>query len=166
MDSQSKIQKSVFSSIVILFPLDDEISSIFERFRGYLIDNEVNLLVNEFNHYRTNWSTNKFRMFLTNTLVVMRTWADSSVQVKHPSADEDWDIEESPSTRLTIADQMKSSAYYFFLSIVDYLQAAVRSKSSDRMSTDTEFEMWKRVVTNKWTRNEKVKEKSFMKIFH
>lgn len=92
----------------------------------------------------------------------MRTWADSPAQVKHPNVDEDWDIEESPSTCLTIADQMKTSAYYFFISIVDYLQAAVRSKPPDRMSTDTEFEMWKRVVTNKWTRNEKVTNESVL----
>ena len=100
-------------------------------------------------------------MFLTNTLVVMRTCADSPIQAKQSTQNEDWDIEESASVHLTLADQMKTAGYYFFLSIVDYLQSASRSKQADRMSHEMEFEMWKRVVTNKWTINEKV-----TKIFH
>jgi hypothetical protein len=99
--------------------------------------NEISLLLNEFNHYRTTWSTNKFRMFLTNVLVVMRTWADS----QQIDQNDDWDAEETISTNSTIAD---------------YLQSAATSGQSDRMSADVEFDMWKRIVTNKWTMNEKV----------
>jgi hypothetical protein len=117
--------------------------------------NEINLLLNEFNHYRTTWSTNKFRMFLTNVLVVMRTWADSQ-QIDQSDENEDWDAEETTSTNSTIADKMKTSAYYLFITIADYLQSAATSEQSDRMSADVEFDMWKRIVTNKWTMNEKV----------
>ena len=118
--------------------------------------NEINLLLNEFNHYRTTWSTNKFRMFLTNTLVVMRTWADSQLQVLAVDQNEDWDKEESTPTSSPIADKMKTSAHYLFISIADYLQSAVSATGLDRMSVDVEFDMWKRIVTNKWTMNEKV----------
>ncbi|CAF1003915.1 unnamed protein product [Adineta steineri] len=133
----------------------EEISSIFERFRQYLMINDINLLINEFNHYRTTWSTNKFRMFLTNALVVMRTWADSQQQIVKIDENEDWDAEEIPSTNSTIAEKMKASAHYLFISIVDYLQSAAKSGQTDRMPTDVEFDMWKRIVTNKWTMNEK-----------
>ncbi|CAF3398844.1 unnamed protein product [Rotaria sp. Silwood1] len=132
----------------------EEISSIFERFRQYLTTNDINLLLNEFNHYRTTWSTNKFRMFLTNTLVVMRTWADNQKQTIRTDQFEDWDTEETPTTNST-SDKMKVSAHYLFINIVDYLQSAVKSGQSDRMTADVEFDMWKRIVTNKWTMNEK-----------
>lgn len=138
------------------FFLGEEISSVFERFRQYLITNDIDHLINEFNHYRTAWSTNKFRMFLTNALVVMRTWADSQQQIISTDQTEDWDAEETPTTNSTIGDKMKISAHYLFINIVDYLQAAVASKQSDRMSVDIEFDMWKRIVTNKWAMNEKV----------
>jgi hypothetical protein len=95
-------------------------------------------------------------MFLTNALVVMRTWADSQQSMKITNENEDWDVEETSSTYSTIGEKMKTSAHYLFLAIVDYLQAAVTSKQSDRMSVDTEFDMWKRIITNKWTMNEKV----------
>ena len=134
----------------------EEISSIFERFRQYLMINDINLLVNEFNHYRTTWSTNKFRMFLTNVLVVMRTWADSQQQIVKIDQNEDWDAEETTSSSSPIAEKMKASAHYLFISIVDCLQLAVKSGQTDRMLTDVEFDMWKRIVTNKWTINEKV----------
>jgi hypothetical protein len=92
-------------------------------------------------------------MFLTNALVVMRTWADSKQQLKVPDENEDWDAEE---TTPTIGEKMKTSGHYLFLAIVDYLQASVSTKQADRMSADTEFDMWKRIVTNKWTMDEKV----------
>ncbi|CAF1016029.1 unnamed protein product [Rotaria sordida] len=133
----------------------EEISSIFERFRQYLMTNEINLLLDEFNHYRTTWSTNKFRMFLTNALVVMRTWADNQQQTVITNQFEDWDTEVVPTTNSTIGDKMKTTAHYLFINIVDYLQSAVRSGQSDRMPTDVEFDMWKRIVTNNWTMNEK-----------
>ena len=88
-------------------------------------------------------------MFLTNVLVVMRTWADSQQQFLNTNPYEDWDAETTIPTHPTIADKMKTSAYDLFLTIVDYLQ-------SDRMSADVQFDMWKRIVTNEWTINEKV----------
>jgi hypothetical protein len=95
-------------------------------------------------------------MFLTNALVVMRTWADNQQQIITTDQNEDWDTEEITSTNSTIGDKMKTSAHHLFLSIVDYLQSSVNSNQSDRMSSDVEFDMWKRIVTNKWTINEKV----------
>jgi hypothetical protein len=95
-------------------------------------------------------------MFLTNTLVVMRTWADSQLQVLTINQNEDWDTEETTPTNSPIADKMKTSAHYLFISIADYLQSAVSATGLDRMSVDVEFDMWKRIVTNKWTMNEKV----------
>lgn len=95
-------------------------------------------------------------MFLTNTLVVMRTWADSQQQILTNNQPEDWDAEETITTNTTIGDKMKTSAHYLFINIVHYLQSAVLSKQSDRMSVDVEFDMWKRILTNKWTMNEKV----------
>ncbi len=137
--------------------LGEEISSIFERFRQYLITNEIDFLLNEFNHYRSTWSSNKFRMFLTNALVVMRTWANSQQAMSTTVEHEDWDAEESTSTSSTIGETMKTSAQHLFLAMVDYLQAAVGTGQLNRMSTDVEFDMWKRIVTNKWTMNEKVR---------
>lgn len=134
---------------------DEEISSIFERFRRYLIDNQIEFLLKEFHDYRQNWSENKFRMFLTNALVVMRTWADNPLQMKISirtddiEEEEDWDREDSPTVQSTIAEKMRQAAQHLFFSIVDYLQ-------TDPMSNDGEFEMWKRILTNKWTMNEKV----------
>jgi hypothetical protein len=122
--------------------------------------NNVNPLLDEFNHYRTTWSTNKFRMFLTNVLVVMRTCADSQQQILTADQKEDWDADETSSTHSTISDKMKLSAHYLFVAIVDYLQSAVRSGQSDRMSTDAEFDTWKRIITNRWTITEKVYSKS------
>jgi hypothetical protein len=101
-------------------------------------------------------------MFLTNALVVMRTWADSQQQIIKTNENEDWDTEETNPTNLTIGDKMKTSAHYLFLTIVDYLQASVSSRQSDRMSADVEFDMWKRIVTNKWTMNEKVLSKTMI----
>jgi hypothetical protein len=95
-------------------------------------------------------------MFLTNALVVMRTWADSQQQIKITAEMEDWDVDERKASHSTMGDQMKINAHYLFITIVDYLQAAVTSKQADRMSADVEFDMWKRIVTNKWTMNEKV----------
>lgn len=134
----------------------EEISSIFERFRQYLMTNEINLLLNEFNHYRITWSTNKFRMFLTNVLVVMRTWADHQQQPALTSQNEDWDAEEITIPNSTTVDKMKTSAHALFINIVDYLQSAVSSGELDRMSADVEFDMWKRIVTNRWAMTEKV----------
>ncbi|CAF0732270.1 unnamed protein product [Adineta ricciae] len=138
---------------------NEEISSIFERFRQYLTKNETKLLINEFNNYRTTWSPNKFRMFLTNVLVVMRTWADSQQYTTKIKQNEDWDAEEVTTTTTThapIIDKMKQSGHYLFLAIVDYLQSAVTMPEQiDRMSSEVEFDMWKRIVTNKWTMNEK-----------
>jgi hypothetical protein len=156
MDSQSKILRVNFFFFNEKFFVGEEISSIFERFRQYLIDNKIDLLINEFNHYRTTWSTNKFRMFLTNALVVMRTWANSQQQLKISDEHEDWDVDETISTHSTIGEKMKRSAHYLFLVIIDYLQVSATSKQSDRMSTDTEFDMWKGIVINQWTINEKV----------
>lgn len=138
---------------------DEEISSIFERFRQYLTNNETKLLINEFNNYRTTWSPNKFRMFLTNVLVVMRTWADSQQYATKIDQNEDWDAEEvTTTTYLPVMDKMKQSGHYLFLAIVDYLQSAVTmSDQVERMSSEVEFDMWKRIVTNKWTMNEKVR---------
>jgi hypothetical protein len=118
--------------------------------------NEISLLLNEFNHYRATWSTNKFRMFLTNALVVIRTWANSQQQNLTTEQNEDWDAEEITSTNSTVGDKMRTSAHYLFITIVDYLQLAVTLEGLDRMSVDVEFDMWKRIVTNKWTMNEKV----------
>ncbi|UJR26728.1 hypothetical protein I4U23_008043 [Adineta vaga] len=134
---------------------NEEISSIFERFRQYLMNNDSKFLVNEFNQYRTTWSPNKFRMFLTNVLVVMRTWADSHQYITKIDLHEDWDAEETSISNSPITDKMKASAHYLFLAIVDYLQSAVMTEQPDRMSKDAEFDMWKRIVTNKWTMNEK-----------
>ncbi|CAF3402899.1 unnamed protein product [Rotaria socialis] len=133
----------------------EEISSIFERFRQYLMTNDIDRLLNEFNHYRTTWSTNKFRMFLTNALVVMRTWAEHQPQTVANDQNEDWDADETSATNVTIEDTVKKSAHYLFINIVDYLQSAVRSGQPDRMTVDVEFDMWKCIVTNKWTMNEK-----------
>lgn len=120
--------------------------------------NDIDLLLNEFNHYRTTWSTNKFRMFLTNALVVMRTWAENQQQQESIANTpiEDWDIDEIPTTNTTVADKMKASAHYLFINIADYLQSAVKPEQSDQMTSDAAFDMWKRIVTNKWTMNEKV----------
>lgn len=120
--------------------------------------NDIDLLLNEFNHYRTTWSTNKFRMFLTNALVVMRTWAENQQQQESIANTpiEDWDIDEIPTTNTRVADKMKASAHYLFINIADYLQSAVKPEQSDQMTSDAAFDMWKRIVTNKWTMNEKV----------
>lgn len=92
-------------------------------------------------------------MFLTNVLVVMRTWADNPPQIKvlsqEQNEEEDWDKEDSSSVQSTLAEKMKNSSQHLFFSIIDYLQ-------SDSMLTDEQFDMWKRILTNKWTMNEKV----------
>jgi len=104
-------------------------------------------------------------MFLTNALVVMRTWADNQQQQQQiipTDQNEDWNIEEIISTN---GDKMKTSSHYLFTTIVDYLQSAITSKESDRMSADVEFDMWKRILTNKWTMNEKVRNLFFIDLF-
>ena len=95
-------------------------------------------------------------MFLTNALVVMRTWSEVQQKILTNNENEDWDTEEISTMNSTNDDKMKTSAHYLFINIVDYLQSAVRSEQSDRMSVDVEFDMWKRIVTNKWTMNENV----------
>jgi len=99
-------------------------------------------------------------MFLTNALVVMRTWADKQQQIISIDQNEDWNTEETS----TIGDKMRISSHYLFTTIIDYLQSAVTSKESDRMSSDVEFDMWKRIITNKWTMNEKVRMRRRKKI--
>ena len=121
-----------------------------------MLTNDIDALLNEFNHYRTTWSINKFRMFLTNVLVVMRTWSESQQKTITTNQNEDWNAEYISTLNPTNDDKMKISAHYLFINIVDYLQSAVRSEQSDRISVDVEFDMWKRIVTNKWTMNEKV----------
>lgn len=96
-------------------------------------------------------------MFLTNVLVVMRTWADSQLPIRTPDQEEDWDAEENGTSASPIAEKMKASAQCLFLAIVDYLQAAAQAEGSDGMSTDVEVDMWKRMVANKWTMDEKVR---------
>ena len=85
-------------------------------------------------------------MFLTNVLVVMRTWADSQQYTTKINQNEDWDAEEvtTTTTHAPIIDKMKQSGHYLFLAIVDYLQSAVTMPEQiDRMSSEVEFDMWK-----------------------
>lgn len=92
-------------------------------------------------------------MFLTNVLVVMRTWADNPPQIKIQQRvndeEEDWDKEDSCSNQSSLAEKMKNSSQHLFFSIIDYLQ-------SNSMSTEEQFDVWKRIMANKWTINEKV----------
>ena len=87
-----------------------------------IIKGDINLLLDEFNYYRTTWSTNKFRMFLTNVLVVMRTWSDNQQRTLIVDENEDWDVDDIRTTNSILADQMKTSAHYLFINIVNYLQ--------------------------------------------
>jgi len=118
-----------------------------------LLDDKIDVLLNEFHAYEKFWSKNKFRMFLTNVLVVMRTWADNPPQIKIQQQvndeEEDWDKEDSCSNQSSLAEKMKNSSQHLFFSIIDYLQ-------SNSMSTEEQFDVWKRIMANKWTINEKV----------
>ena len=120
--------------------------------------NDSSQLINEFEEYRRNWSTNKFRMFLTNVLIVMKTWSQSQQRMDLSFNDEDWDRDENLTKISTNADRMKSTGYQLFLAIVDYMKKPTTVELPDRMSHDMEFDLWKRIVTNPWTINEKVKE--------
>ena len=96
-------------------------------------------------------------MFLTNILVVMRTWSDNYQQINLNIQDEDWDNDNNNNNTI-IVDNMKISTHYLFITIVDYLQ-------SEHMTTDVEFDMWKRIITNKWTMNEKVLSKNKQRLY-
>lgn len=96
-------------------------------------------------------------MFLTNVLIVMRGWANSPPQqVEGTPIVEDWDLEDVPSNNSTTWDRMRTSAHHLFVKMVDYLRLSVLPGQTDRMPRDLEFDLWKRIISNKWTMNEKV----------
>ena len=95
-------------------------------------------------------------MFLTNVLVVMRTWAASQQQLLDANAHEDWDADETATRPVVVGDTMQATAHHLFLSVVDYLHYATTCDPSERMPAEMAFDMWKRMVTNQWTMNEKV----------
>lgn len=132
---------------------DEEISSILDRFRRSLATNEMEGVLNELNYYRDNWSTNKFRMFLTNVLIVMRSWTYHGLHLDQSTGVEDWDLDETSNPASAVSDRMQTAAFHLFAAMVNYLQS---SKQSDLISTEMEFDMWKRIVTHPWTMNEKV----------
>jgi hypothetical protein len=123
-----------------------------ERFRHSLLTNDLRTLVDEFDHYRTTWSTNKFRMFITNVLIVMRSWANNQLSSTNDNGDNHVD----PSNESIVNDRMRTSAHHLFVAIVTYLQTSTQLESTERMSIEIEFDMWKRVITNQWTMNEQV----------
>lgn len=156
MDSQSEFcfLRSKSNSNVFAFSSDEEISSILDRFRRSLMNNEIESLLNEFRSYRENWSMNKFRMFLTNVLIVMRSWTNHVVKLNTSIDEENWDVNgDSTQRSSTIDDRMENSAFHLFVAMIDYLRW---SKETNSMSVEVEFDIWKRIVTHRWTINEKV----------
>jgi len=131
---------------------NEEISSILDRFRRSLMNNEIESLLNEFRSYRENWSMNKFRMFLTNVLIVMRSWTTQVAHLNNSTDEENWDVDDESTQRSTIDERMENSAFHLFVAMIDYLRW---SKETNSMSVEVEFDMWKRIVTHRWTINEK-----------
>ena len=97
-------------------------------------------------------------MFITNALVVMRTWADAQ---QLNDTNEDWDsTDEKRTTKPTTGEIMRTAAHSFFVALADYLKSAVAVDQQDRLSEELEFHTWRRIVTNNWTMTENVCSKS------
>jgi hypothetical protein len=91
-------------------------------------------------------------MFITNVLIVMRSWANNQLSSTNDNGDNHVD----PSNESIVNDRMRTSAHHLFVAIVTYLQTSTQLESTERMSIEIEFDMWKRVITNQWTMNEQV----------
>jgi hypothetical protein len=119
------------------------ISSICERFRGYFITNNIVKLLKEFDEYRTSWKLNEFFELVFEGLRLMRKW----VNLQEKAIMNGTNIIDT-----TKIDMMRVSSYDLFIAIIDYFQSDVFSNRT----LSIPLEMWKEIILNRWTMNEKV----------
>jgi len=122
---------------------NEMISSICERFRRYLITNNISKLLKEFDEYRTSWKFNEFFELVFEGLILMRKW----VNLQEKAIINGTNILDT--TKINI---IRVSSHDLFLAIVDYFQSDV---FSNRILS-IPLEMWKEIILNRWTMNEKV----------
>jgi len=119
------------------------IISICERFRRYLLTNNISKLLKEFDEYRTSLKLNEFFELVFEGLILMRKW----VNLQEKAIINGTNIIDT-----TTINIMRGSSHDLFIAIIDYFQSDV---FSNRILS-IPLEMWKEIILNRWTMNEKV----------